>query len=580
MQGGFARFLAELRRRRVFRVAAWYGAVGWVLIQFATSAFPALSLPPWTTTFIVVLVLVGFPIALLLAWAFEITPDGGARRTPSAPDAPPPPPAWRGWSLWAALAAGALLGVSGLQAWNSLRAPGAAPEAAPSLAVLPFENLSSDPEQEYFSDGLAEQLLDALTAVPELRVIARTSSFSFKGKAVDIATIASTLGVSHVLEGSVRKAGSRVRITAQLIRASDSSHLWSKTYDRELDDIFRVQDEIAEAVAHELQQTLVGRVRANRAPRDTEAYTLYLQARHLEERRTKESLEKAVGYYQQALARDQGYGLAWAGLASAYVDQANYAGVPLEIGYERARTAVIKALELDPNLAGAHAVLGRIQHSYDWDWAAADASFQRALALDPGDAEVVRQAGRLAATLGRFDHAIDLFQQAAARDPLRVGVYQSLGNAMWRAGRLAEAAATLRKALELGPERGGAHAVLAWVLRAQGQAEAALAEAQAEPSEGFKLTTRALALHALGRVAESEAALQALVEKYAHRNAYQIAEVYADRGDPDQAFAWLDRAYAQRDGGLTQMKGDPLLRNLVADPRHGALLRKMKLPAD
>jgi len=452
--------------------------------------------------------------------------------------------------------------------------------AAPSIAVLPFVDMSPEKNQEYFSDGLAEELLNDLAKIQGLRVVARTSSFQFKGKTEDLRTVGEKLNASAILEGSVRKEGKKVRITAQLIKAADGFHLWSETYDRELNDIFAVQEDIARAVAGSLKVTLLGATAAPSAQgKNADAYNAYLQGRYFFVRRSKENLEKAVGYYDQAIKLDSGYAPAWAGLAEVRSAQAGLGYLPVEEGYRKAREAVERGLALDPNLAEAHAAMGRIKTVYDWDWAGADASYQRALALEPGNATVVQGAARLAATLGRFDEAIALDHGAAELDPLSASSYHNLGLYAYFAGRLEEAIAAFKKALELNPEFPITHEFLGRVYLAQAHPQEALAEIEREPDSLWHLQGLALAYYALGRKKESDAALAELVAKYHADSAFQIAEVYAFRGEADRAFEWLEHAYAQRDGGLTQIKGDPLLKSLERDPRYAAFLKKMKLPA-
>ncbi len=455
----------------------------------------------------------------------------------------------------------------------------AAQASTPSIAVLPFVNMSSDKEQEYFSDGLSEELLNDLAKIQGLRVAARTSSFQFKGKTEDLRTVGEKLNVGTILEGSVRKEGQRVRITAQLINAADGFHLWSETYDRQLNDIFAVQDEIARSVAGSLKVTLLGGKTATPAAQGTnaEAYNAYLQGQYFFERPSKENLEKAISYYEQAIKLDSGYAPAWAGLAGARILQAGYGYVPVEEGYRKAREAAERALALDANLAEAHAAMGGIKESYDWDWAGADASYQRALALGPGDARVIGSAAGLAATLGRFEEAMALYRRAVELDALSVPAHHTLGIQAYYAGRLQEAVVALKKALELNPENPAVHTALGRVYLAQAHPQEALAEMEQEPHPILRVYGLALAYHALGRKKEADAALAELIAKYQAHAAYQIAEVYAFRGEADRAFEWLEGAYAQRDGGLTGMKGDPLLKNLERDPRYAAFLKKMRL---
>jgi eukaryotic-like serine/threonine-protein kinase len=461
--------------------------------------------------------------------------------------------------------------------------PPPAPAAAgpPSIAVLPFVDMSPGHDQGYFADGLAEELLNALARLPELRVVGRTSSFQFKGKNEDLRSIGQKLNVASLLEGSVRKAGSRVRITAQLVKAADGFDLWSETYDRELDDIFAVQDDISRSVSRALEVRLLGRQAASPAPRggNAEAYNLYLQGHYFEARRSREDLEKARDYYDQALGLDPGYARAWVGRANVDVFLAIEGDVSTEEGYKKARREVEKALGLDPNLAEAHATLGWIQVGHYWDWSGADASYKRALELAPGSTMVVRRYATLAATLGRLDQAIDLDRRAAELDPLSVAAHYNLGLHAWYAGRLDEAEAGFRKVLELDPEYPLTHLMIGLVHLSRSNPEAALQEVERERSEAWRLYGRALAYHAAGRTREADTALAELLEKEKKGWDFQIAEIYAFRGERDKAFEWLAVAYSHRDSALSDIKGDPLLESLEADPRYTAFLRKLGLPA-
>jgi TolB-like protein/Tfp pilus assembly protein PilF len=458
-------------------------------------------------------------------------------------------------------------------------APTAFTPPAHSIAVLPFVNMSGDPQQEYFSDGLSEELLNALVRVSELKVAARTSAFSFKKKDLEIGDIARALNVGAILEGSVRKSGNKVRITAQLIKATDGYHLWSQTYDRTLDDIFVVQDDIAGEVVKALKVTLLGTTPVTRSrPVDPEAYNLALQGRFFLDRRGQQDLERSVDYFRRALERDPGYALGWAGLSQAYTRQATSGFVPLADGIRRARESAEKALALDSQLVDAHLAMGWIQQSYDWDWKAADASFRRALALEPGNTEALKHAGLLALTVGRWGEAIDLTNKAIERDPLRPNYYHNLVLMLLAVSRDAEAETASRKTLQLDPGGAVRHRWIGLTLLLQGKADAALQEMQQESDEGWRLSGLALAFYALGRRGESEAALADLKSKFAGDSAYQIAEVHAFRGEADLAFEWLERAYVQRDGGVTEIKSSRLMHKLVGDPRYKAFLRKVKLP--
>jgi TolB-like protein/Flp pilus assembly protein TadD len=462
----------------------------------------------------------------------------------------------------------------------------------PSLAVLPFVNRSSSEEDEYFSDGLADELLNVLAKIRGLRVAARTSSFRFKGKNDDIAVIGRKLNVTTVLEGSVRKAGNRMRISVQLVNVADGYHLWSETYDRAFDDIFAVQDDIAQSVVQELRTKLFGgaadaktgqevtaqvAAAAKGRATDPEAHRLYLQARYLAQRNYRDDVAKAIGYLKEALELDPGFALAWAEVGGCYALEAVSGWAPLADGVARARAAVARALALEPDLAEAHTALGWIRANADWDWAGAEASYGRALELAPGNARVVSAAGLRALHRGRLEDAMRLYRQALEQDPLRAVAHARLANALELAGRFPEAEVAHRKALELAPKRVNGHQMLSLNLLAQGRSEEALTEASREPEEWARYLALAIIHYDVGHRNESDAALQALITKYQDVAAYQIAEVYGARNELELAFQWLERAYDQRDPGLAGMKCDQLLRSLHGDPQWDAFLRKMGL---
>ena len=449
----------------------------------------------------------------------------------------------------------------------------------PSIAVLPFADLSAQKDQEYFSDGLAEELLNSLAKIPGLRVVARTSSFQFKGKTEDLRSVGEKLNVSTILEGSVRKQGGRVRITAQLIKAADGFQLWSDTYDRELTDIFAVQAEIAP------RRRVVVRGRVGRdaggpgaSSQERRGVQRDLQGRHFHNLRGRENLEKAATYFEQALKLDPDYAAAWAGLGAVRTSQADAGYVRVDEGYRQARTAVERALTLDPALAEAHSAMSWIKSTYDWDWASADTSMQRALALDPEGTQTLRRASVLAASLGRFEEGLQLARRATSLDPLSPNSWFTLSTMATRNGKLDEALAAATKGLELRPGTPSFHARRGMVYVAQKRLQEALSEFQQETEPLWRLQGLALAHHALGRTQQADQALAELTDKFAVDGAFQVAQVHAFRGETDRAFEWLERAYAQRDGGLADIKGDHLLKSLERDPRYIALLKKMRLP--
>ena len=463
----------------------------------------------------------------------------------------------------------------------------------PSIAVLPFANLSDDATNEHFADGLAEELLNVLAKIPGLRVASRTSAFSFKGnKEIDIPTVARKLNVATVLEGSVRRAGQRVRITAQLVQAASDSHLWSQAYDRELDDIFAVQDDIARSVVQELRSALLGeqadaaasarvreQVRAATRGRtlNAQAHELYLLGRFLVDRMNPDDTTTAIGYYRQALQLDPRYALAWAGLAGAYSNQADYSWAPMAQTFELARAAALHAIELEPELAEGHTELAWVQMCHEWDWHGAAASSARALELGASDRSAVIAASVLADSLGRKEESVALARRAAALDPLSYIAHGNLALRCLNSDLLEEADAALDQAFKLNPRAGLLPSILGPLRLEQGRLEEALAAFQQAGIEALRLSGTAIAEHGLGRHADSEATLKQLIDRCASDGALQIAEAFAYCGDADRAFEWLERAYQQRDSGLPQMQSWPLLRNLHGDPRWWPFLEKMGL---
>jgi TolB-like protein/class 3 adenylate cyclase/Tfp pilus assembly protein PilF len=449
-----------------------------------------------------------------------------------------------------------------------------------SIAVLPFDDQSPEKNQEYFSDGLAEELQNGLAEIPGLRVAGRRSSFQFKGKTEDSRVIGQKLNVANILEGSVRKQGNRARIAVVLVKAADGFDLWSQTFNRDMSDIFAVQEEIARAVSGELKLKLLGTKAEAPSARTTnaEAYDAYLQGVYFRGRSNKENLEKAIFYLQEAIKLDPRYATAWVELGLAHKGQADASYVPVDEGYRKARQAVDRALLLDPDLGSAHSALGAIKTDHDWDWSGADASFRKALVLAPGSVSAIAGAGWLALVSGRFDEAIARYEQVIKIDPLTSPGYLNLGMALHYVGQQEKAVAAFRKALELAPEKEILHSLIGRSYLAQSRGPEALAEMEQEKNPVFRLTGLALAYRALGKGKESDASLAELIRKFPKDAPYQIAEVYAFRKEPDRAFEWLERAYVERDSGLSEMKGDPLVKTLDRDPRFAAFLKKMGLP--
>jgi TolB-like protein/DNA-binding winged helix-turn-helix (wHTH) protein/Tfp pilus assembly protein PilF len=453
---------------------------------------------------------------------------------------------------------------------------------SPSIAVLPFVNMSPAKDQEYFSDGLSEQLIHDLAKVSGLKVVGRSSAFQFKGKNEDLREVGRKLGVTNVLEGSVRREGDHVRITAELIKAEDGFQLWSQTYDREINDIFAVQDEIAKSATEMLQVKLLGGngqpVTSDLRSANSEAYRAYLQANYfLGQGHSKEALGKALAYADQAIKLDERYAPAWALRATVQTRMAGFSLTDITDGYRKARDDAERAIALDPTSASGYLALARTQNDYDWDWAGANTSLTKAAALEPGSAEVFRLRSYLSRELGNLDQAIKLYEQAVWLDPLRTDFRLGLGYLLYVASRYDQAQAELQKALDLNSQAALVHVTLGKILIAKGKPQHALAEIEKEPNEWGKLTGQVLVYHALGREQTSNIALAKLIAKYDTDSAFQIAQAYAFCGQTDKSFEWLERAYKQRDGGLTDIKIDPLLKTLRHDRRYTDLLEKLHL---
>ena len=452
-----------------------------------------------------------------------------------------------------------------------------------SIAVLPFADMSPTKDQEYFSDGLSEQLISSLARVPGVKIVGRASAFQFKGRNEDLREVGRKLGVANILEGSVRREGNHVRITAELIKAGDGFQLWSQTYDREIDDIFAVQDEIARAATEALQPKLLGGnghpVASTSRSASPEAYQAYLEANYFFERGTgKEDLGKALVYADQAIKLDPKYAPAWALRAALQNNMAQAGMTDVTEGYRKARNDAERSIALDPTSTSAYLALAHEQIDSDWDWGGAEISVTKAAGLEPGSAEVFNIRSYLFRILGNLDEAIKLKEQAVALDPLRTNSHSTLGYLLYSAGRYDEAQAELQKALDLNSQAAYVHFHLGKVLIAKGKLREALAEIEKEPLEGGKLTGQVMTYHALGRERDSNAALAELIAKHETDWAYQIAEVYGYRDQLDKSFEWLQRAYKQRDPGLPSIKVDPLLKNLRHDPRYTEFLKKMRLP--
>lgn len=574
--------LAELKRRNVLRAGAFYAATAWLLVQVATQVFPYYDIPTWAVRWLIAALVIGFPFAMLFAWFYEFTAQGFKRESEVEPSQSLARQTGRKLDRWI-IAVLALAVVLLLTDKFVLRQDVEA-IVDKSIAVLPLVNEGGDPDNQYFSDGLSEDLISALTQVRGLKVIGRNSSFQFRDKTANTRDIGRKLGVATLLEGSVRRQGDQLHVVANLINAHDGRTLWSQTYDRQFRDIFAVQREIAQAVAAALQVTLLGNpVRSTvQSPNaNLGAYQALLQGNFYAERNNQDAYRKAISYYEAAIRLHPAYALAHARLAEArafHGMQFSESQGEIDDAVAKARASANTALALDPTLAAAHTALAWIL-IYGFDWHAAEIHYRRALALSPDDGTVKRRMSGMLATLGRVDEAIDMVRQAITTDPLGHENYLLLATYLTAlGGHDIEAEEAIDKAIELQPIATGNYLMLTIIEIRRDNATAALRAAQKEPESFWQDYALALARQIGGERAVADHALDALIDDYASLASYQIATVYALRKEPDQVFAWLDRAWETRDPGINLLLYDPFLLAYKDDPRFAAFCRKVGLP--
>lgn len=585
----------ELKRRNVFRVGAAYIVVAWLIIQVAETIFPLFGFDETPARIVVIVLAVGFIPALILAWVFELTPEGlkkdedvdrslaiglsNARRLD------------RVIMVVLALA----LGYFAFDKFvlSESREAGIAEQARQegrtealvgsygdkSIAVLAFDDMSEKGDQEYLSDGIAEELLNLLAKVPDLRVISRSSAFSFKGMNIEIPEIAKRLNVAHILEGSVRKSGDRLRITAQLIDARSDTHLWSETYDRVLDDVFAVQDDIAVTVARRLESTLLGEA-PKRTPVDPTAYEILLESRYQSRFATPEGFLRSNELADMALEIVPDYVDAWVIKAKNYSNMAEAGVLPRDESYELAREAAAKALQLGPDQAGAHSVTAWVALYYLNDKVLAARHFERANQLDPSDPGLLSNAAAFLLQLRRFDKAIAVFEYVVERNPLNAISHFNLGQSYFAARRFDDAAEAFRSMLEISPEARGAHLWLSKALLLGGDAEAACEAANREPFEPFRKLARSLCTFELGQMEEADATLTWMMEKGASKFPYDIASVWAYRKDGERISEWIQKTINFRDNDIGDPVMDPLFDVALEDPLWKNLMQALgKSPA-
>ena len=589
-------FFSELKRRNVVRVAAAYIVTAWLIIQVVETIFPLFGLGETIMRGVVIVLAIGFVPAVLFAWAFELTPDGIKRDE----DVDPERSAARQTSkrldrvivviLAVALAYFALDKfffdpARDAEQFETARREGRIEAMVTSfgersIAVLPFADMSPQNDQAYFSDGISEELLNLLASIPEVRVTSRSSAFSFKGKNLSIPEIAERLKVSYVLDGSVRKAGDHIRISAQLIDAGSDTQLWSRNFDRTLENIFQIQDEIASDVVQQIRGTLQISVPHQRQT-NAEAYALYLQARHQRRLGTPAGYTESIRLYRAALAIDPNYPPAWDEMAASYQSQAITGLLPAEQAFELARDAALKAIDIDPGYAPAYDSLGFLAQYYETDLAAAAGYYQRALELAPRNSGIIGSAGILLQALGRADEGLPLIEYSAAADPLSAGWQYTLGLAYLSAGRNADAIRSLQSTLSLSPDFSLAYYSLGVALMLDGRAGEAVTALQKEERESWRMIGMSMALFDFeqtentGAAAAAGQALAELIQKFGESSAYNIAYVYAYRNEPDEAFAWLNKAVETGDAGMGEILAQPLFKTLHGDARWIPFLRTL-----
>jgi TolB-like protein/Tfp pilus assembly protein PilF len=590
----------ELKRRNVIRMALLYVVAGWVVLQIADVLFDPLGLPDWTFRLVLGLLLLGFPFALIFAWVFEMTPQGLKRERDIDRSASVVEHTGRKMNILITVLL--LVAIAGLVIDRLIPEDGAPPSTAseasgppgadtaapaagsgttePTIAVLPFVNISGDPENEYFSDGLSEELLNTLVRIGGLKVTGRTSSFAFKGQSLDLREIGRQLNVANVLEGSVRKAGNRVRITAQLVKTSDGYHLWSETFDRDLDDIFAIQQEIADHVTGALQVTLLGGAPLDQpvitsGQRDAGAYEEYLRGRYIWQRDpdARESLDRAQAHFEQALSIDPQYADALWGIFQVW-DRMNRNGhVPFADSIEQMRLHAVELERLAPGSDSALMAAARIA-TVNLDYSLSIAVLEEAATRYPGSADVWAEYAARLNNRGQYEKALEAINRAGQLDPLSLEVMRWKSFILHSIGDCAGVEQVMRRAMELDPDIGRFRYYTAMcIYETTGDAARALHFAEAEPLGFAHNTALAILLHALGDTQRAQEQVDQLLVAYGDAASYQYGQIYAQWGDHDTALAWLENALAIRDPGIIQSAGDRLLAPLRDDPRFQQILQ-------
>jgi len=584
--------LNELKRRNVFRIAAAYVVAAWLLIQVTETIFPLFGFDDTPARIVVIVLTIGLLPALIFAWVFELTPEGLKKESEVDRTQSITPHTGKKLDRMIIAALTFSLGYFAVDkfvldpkrdakrdrdiAEETRKSTLAESVAENSIAVLAFADMSVEGDQEYFSDGISEELLNLLVRIPELRVTARTSAFSYKGKDVSVVQIGKELNVSYILEGSVRKQNQDVRITAQLIEANSDSHLFSKTYDVTLDNVFAVQDEIAAKIVESIKLTIFGEI-PKVTPVDPEAYDLYLRGQYLNSTPTRENMSMAVALLSRSIEIDSGYAPAWVSLGITYRNQAQYGYRDINTGTEEARSAFNEAIRLDPTDAKAWSKLAVVYLAYDWDFHRANEAVERASELEPNNPSLVSVAAKIAMILGRVDQAIELRRNSVTAEPLSLSARLLFSWDLISGQQLVEAEENLLRLLEMNQTYPIAHLLLGQVYLLTGRLDQGLIEMQLEPEIEWRQVGIVLALHTLGKHEEEFERREKYIAEYGNVWIFQVAQMYAFHGDIESGFEWLNRAYDERDSGMILVRADPFLHNLRDDPRWDQLLERMGL---
>jgi len=577
-------FFAELKRRNVYKVTIAYAVVAWLLMQIATQVFPFFEIPNWAVRLVVLLLVIGFPVALILAWAFELTPEG-IKRTEIADELPKKSGRSRAW-IYVIIVTGTI--GAGLVFFGRYTSSRQSPKTAEkSIAVLPFENRSEDKANAYFAEGVQDEILTRLSKIADLKVTSRTSTQHYKSVPENLAEIAKQLGVAHILEGSVQKSGDAVRVNVQLIKADNDSQVWAETFDRKLTDIFSVESDVAKAIADQLRAHITRQeeqVIAAKPTKNIEAYDAYLRGRYFWNKRTSDGIKHAIEHFQQSIARDPDFALGHAGLADSYIALTFYNFAAPHETMPKAKESAIKALALDDPLAEAHASLAHILMNYDWNWAAAEKEFKRSIELKPDYATAHEwYAIHYLTATGRFEEAVQEMKRALELEPASLVMNTFMGATLYYAGRYDEAIDQCRRTIEMDPNFAVAH----WHLGLAYEQKQVLDAATEEFKKAISLSAGSpLMKAALGRAYaksqkkhEANEMLNELSElsKQQYVSAYEVATIYVALGNNEQAFQLLEQAYGEHSFHLVYLNVSPQFKPVSSDPRFQDLVQRIGL---